>query len=82
MFGEVALFGKTPRPNTATTSEKTELWGMKAKTFQAIMSKLNKGHYAENLQFINSVPLFNKLTNQEKDALISTLNVHEYKDGA
>ena len=81
-FGEIALIDKAPRSNTTTATETTELWALSYNTFQSTLKRVNRTYHSENLNFINSVPLFNKLTQKEKGDLVNCLNVMEFKDGS
>ena len=80
-FGELALLHNTPRSATIITLEKTALWGLDRKTFRTALETVNAQNYQENRQFIDVVPLFKILTNQQKDALGGSLSTLKYRAG-
>ena len=80
-FGEIALIDKAPRSSTARTTKPTELWALSYETFQNTIKRVNKNYDSENLNFINSVPLFDKLSKDEKKCLVTCLNVIKFMDG-
>ena len=80
-FGELALLHNTPRSATIITLEKTALWGLDRKTFRTALETVNAQNYQENRQFIDVVPLFKILTNQQKDALVGSLSTLKYRAG-
>lgn len=80
-FGELALLHNTPRSATVLTLEKTTLWGLDRKTFRNALETVNAQNYQENRQFIDSVPLFQILTNSQKDALVGSLSTLKFRTG-
>ncbi|CAG9325580.1 unnamed protein product [Blepharisma stoltei] len=77
-FGELALLHDTPRSATIKTIEKTVLWGVDRQTFRTTLEQLNSMNYQENLNFIETVPIFQILTVQQRDALVSSLSTHAF----
>ena len=80
-FGELALLHNTPRSATILTLEKTTLWGLDRKTFRTALETVNAQNYQENRQFIESVPIFQILTNSQKDALVGSLSTLKFRVG-
>ncbi|OMJ92780.1 hypothetical protein SteCoe_4414 [Stentor coeruleus] len=78
-FGELALLHNTPRSATVLTLEKTTLWGLDRKSFRTAVETVNAQNYTENRQFIESVPLFQILTNSQKDALVGSLSTLKFR---
>lgn len=69
-FGELALLDDRPRTATITTLEPCILWSLDRKTFMKTITKIRMQEYDENKKFINSVGIFNILTNTQKEALL------------
>ena len=80
-FGELSLLHNTPRSATIKTIEKSALWGLDRNTFRTALETLNARNYQENSQFIETVPLFQILTNFQKDALLSCLSSLKFRMG-
>ena len=70
-FGELALIDDRPRESTIKTMEPSVLWGIDRKSFNSGIKKLNSMNYEENKVFLSSISLFNMLTNNQKEALLS-----------
>ena len=62
IFGEVALIDLAPRTSTVSAVKRTELWALSSTTYKKVNTRANKNYYAENTTFIESIPLFHKLS--------------------
>ena len=80
-FGEMALLHDSPRSATICTLVKCALWTVDRQTFRATLEELNIKNHEENRSFLNSVPAFENLTEQQKDGLLSSLVVQKFSNG-
>eukprot|EP00359_Climacostomum_virens_P003943 CAMPEP_0204903160 /NCGR_PEP_ID=MMETSP1397-20131031/4084_1 /ASSEMBLY_ACC=CAM_ASM_000891 /TAXON_ID=49980 /ORGANISM="Climacostomum Climacostomum virens, Strain Stock W-24" /LENGTH=879 /DNA_ID=CAMNT_0052071749 /DNA_START=38 /DNA_END=2677 /DNA_ORIENTATION=- len=80
-FGELALLHNSPRTATIKTVTPCELWGIDRKTFNSAVRAVNIANYAENLEFIQSVPLFKVLNPSEQDCLVQSLTDQKFESG-
>lgn len=64
IFGEVALIDLAPRTATVycNPAKPAELWSLSKTTYKKVNINANKNYYAENKTFIDSIPLFHKLS--------------------
>lgn len=72
-FGELALLDDRPRTATIRTIEACSLWGVDRKTFNLSIKRLNEMNYSENKSFINSITIFEPLTPNQKEMIVSAL---------
>lgn len=80
-FGELALIDDRPRTATVRTLEQCVLWGLDRNTFMNTLKRLRMQEYEENKKFINSVSVFNILTNIQKEALLSAFVTQKWQAG-
>ena len=80
-FGEVALLHHVPRSATVRSVNRCDLWGLDASTFREAVQQVNIRNYRENRSFIDSVGLFNALTDNEKEKLMSALSEQRFLQG-
>ena len=80
-FGEMALLDDRPRAATIKTIDNCSLWGVDRKTFNAALKRLNEINYAENKNFIESIPIFEPLTAAQKDLIVSALVTQKWLCG-
>ena len=80
-FGELALINSSPRTATVRCVAKSELWVLDRQTYQNTLKSLNRLNYEENNAFIDQVPIFDLLTKDQKEQLISTLATHSFQSG-
>jgi cGMP-dependent protein kinase len=80
-FGELALLHDSPRSASVRTLEKVTMWGLDRKSFRTAVETVNAENYKENQVFIDSVPLFNVLTNMQKDSLVGSLSTLKFRPG-
>jgi len=79
-FGELALMYNCPRAATIKCSVPGKLWGLDQETFRDIMMTANKEKHESNAQFLKSVSILQQLTDEQRDALCSTLQEVNFKD--
>lgn len=80
-FGELALMYNCPRAATIKCSVAGVLWGLDQETFRDIMMAANKEQHETNAQFLKSVSILAPLTDEQRDALCTTLEEVNFKDG-
>jgi cGMP-dependent protein kinase len=81
-FGEMALLHDTPRSATIRTLVRCTLWSVDRQTFRSTLEEMNKKNYSENLAFINSVNVFERLTEKQKEDLVVSLNLQKFPNGS
>ena len=79
-FGEIALLHDTPRTATVKTSESTTLWVLSNEHFRVAVQAVNKCKYQENKKFLNGIPLFQILTNDQKEMMLGLCVYQEFED--
>lgn len=77
-FGEPALLDSSNRPCTVRSIEKSILWAIDNNTYKKIIEEFSAQESKEMLEFINSVPIFNPLTQDQKLMLSSLTTVQSY----
>ena len=79
-FGELALMYNAPRAATVTATSDSVLWSVDRKTFRKIViqSRQERAQYYEN--FLKTVPLLAKLTDEERSQLADALSPVEFQD--
>ena len=80
-FGELALLHESVRTASVCTVEKTYLWILGGDSFRSIIFSLNTKKYEENKHFVNSIPVFNSFSSQQKESLLSLIVTHAFNDG-
>ncbi|CAG9311323.1 PKG_8 [Blepharisma stoltei] len=80
-FGELALLDDRPRSGTVRTIERCTLWGVDRVTFKDAVKRVNALNHEENKRFIDSIPLFNALMPNQKDALLTSLVTQWWNNG-
>ena len=80
-FGELALLHNVPRSATVRTLEKSDLWGLDRLIFREAVQQVNMRNYKESRAFLDSVPMFDYLTGQEKEKLLSALSAQRFFPG-
>jgi cGMP-dependent protein kinase 1 len=79
-FGELALLHDSLRAETVTTLDHVSLWVLSRKAFQAGIQNVSRRKYAENKQFIESIPIFQNFTDEQKEILLTMIVTHEFND--
>ena len=80
-FGEVALLTDSPRTETVSTVKDSTLWVLNRHKFRDIVATVNARIYAQNRAFIDSVPLFQRLTSEQRESLVGCLHSAAYDSG-
>jgi cGMP-dependent protein kinase len=80
-FGELALLHNTPRSATVRTLERATLWGVDRKAFKEAVEQVNVKNYNENKAFLDSVPIFNVMTPEEKENLLAVVTTQRFLSG-
>ena len=80
-FGERALLHNTPRTATVRTLMKSVLWGLDRKSFHEAVQRVSQRNYRENLDFLDSVPLFSAISAEEKENLLAVATTHRFPAG-
>lgn len=80
-FGEQALLHNVARSCSVRTLTECTLWAVDRSAFQSFVAGVNAQHYEENKQFINSIPMFQVLTPQQKEDLLQALQSIQYPAG-
>ena len=80
-FGELALLHDSLRTATVTTVDRSLLWVLSREAFRAAVQSISSKKYEENKQFIESIPIFQNFTGNQKEILLSMIVSHEFTDG-
>jgi len=80
-FGELALIHTMQRANSLKALEPTKLWGIDRGTFRDCLETMNNQVYKENRKFLESVPLFDALNYEQREALILAMTEVKYAAG-
>jgi len=66
-FGGLALLYNCPRTATVKALDDCGVWGASGSTFHKVLQENSQKHYAENRKFLDSIRLFDGLTDKQKD---------------
>jgi len=77
-FGELALMHNDPRSASIRTLDRCTLWAVDRKTFRSAVEAVNQQNYLDNRRFIDSISLFQVLTNQQKESLVAALTAQKF----
>lgn len=77
-FGELALINRSPRKTTVRAISRSQLWALDRESFNQALERVNRTTYEENFAFVSSVPLFQMLTKNEIDVLLSSMTELKY----
>jgi cGMP-dependent protein kinase len=80
-FGEMALIYNSKRTATIRTLEKVVCWVLKGDKFRQAIQLVSSEKLQENKDFLKNFHFFNKLTDHQKDSLLSLLTVQEFSPG-
>jgi cGMP-dependent protein kinase len=81
-FGEACLLDNSNRPSSVRTLEKTILWGIDRNTYKTILEEHSAKEAKETLEFIQSVPIFECLTEEQKSAVASSASIQNFSPDA
>lgn len=80
-FGELGLIQDKERNCTVLTIEKTILKGIDRKTYKEIVETINEKKQDENMNFIETVPVFKQLTKLQLDQLLHVIVTQRFNAG-
>ncbi|CAG9327699.1 unnamed protein product [Blepharisma stoltei] len=80
-FGELALLHDSLRSASVKTLERVTMWSLERNVFRKIVKIINDQNYEENLQFIETIPIFQTLTKLQIEALAYSLSSMTFKAG-
>lgn len=80
-FGELALLHDSPRTATIKTKDKAMFWVLSRDSFRSAVKMVNDAKMQENKLFLDKIPVFYRLTQQQKDLLLPLLVSHEFLNG-
>lgn len=81
-FGEMALLHDTPRTATINTLAKSYLWSLDRATFRASLEEMNAQNFKENKAFIDSINVFEILSEEQRESLVSVLSLQKFSNGS
>ncbi|VUZ98190.1 cGMP-dependent protein kinase [Plasmodium vivax] len=80
-FGEAALIHNTQRSATIMAETDGTLWGVQRSTFRATLKQLSNRNFNENRSFIDSVSVFDMLTEAQKNMITNACVIQMFKPG-
>lgn len=80
-FGEIALIHNTPRSASVVAATDGGVWGVQRATFRNILKMLSTRNFTENRAFLESVKIFEMLTEAQKTMITNALVVESFVDG-
>jgi CRP-like cAMP-binding protein len=78
-FGELALISDAFRSASVQALTNVSLWGINRGNFCEAIRTANEANFAENLEFLNSVPYFSELEERDKEFLAISFKACVYK---
>uniref|UniRef100_A0A0G4IBD7 cGMP-dependent protein kinase n=1 Tax=Chromera velia CCMP2878 TaxID=1169474 RepID=A0A0G4IBD7_9ALVE len=81
-FGEIALIHNCARSATVRASEDGGIWGVGRTKFRAILKSLSSRNFTENRQFLESVKIFEMLTDAQKNMICNAFVVEIFPANA
>jgi cGMP-dependent protein kinase len=81
-FGELALIHNCPRSASVLATSTAALFGVHRKTFRRILKQLSQRSYEENRKFLDSISLFDLLTDAQKKVIVEAMHAHMYQKDA
>eukprot|EP01071_Lankesteria_metandrocarpae_P003243 Lankesteria_metandrocarpae@DN2841_c0_g1_i1.p1 len=79
-FGEIALIHNMPRSATVRALAPGALWGVTRATFRNILKQLSSRNFNENRHFMDSVKIFELLTEAQKNIITNAFVVETFAD--
>jgi CRP-like cAMP-binding protein len=80
-FGELALIYHAPRSASVRSLKKVGLWCLSRSAFKQSMSETAERGYRIARPYMDRIPIFRFLTDQEKDAVSVAMAVMKYEKG-
>mmetsp|Transcript_29891 Transcript_29891/g.86907 ORF Transcript_29891/g.86907 Transcript_29891/m.86907 type:complete len:936 (+) Transcript_29891:94-2901(+) len=81
-FGGLALLYHCPRTATVKAVDSCGVWGANGGTFHKVLQENAQKHSAENRKFLDSIRLFDGLTNKQKDRVAEVFFTEVFEAGA
>ena len=78
-FGELALLHDFPRSASIIAKNTVYVWVLHRTDFKQAVEYLNSQNYNENKNFLEVLPLFSTLTNEQKSILLESLSEFKYR---
>lgn len=75
------MIHNTPRSATVKASTDGAVWGVQRTTFRNILKHLSSRNFSENRAFLESVKIFELLTEAQKTMITNALVVESFVDG-
>jgi len=79
-FGGLALLYNCPRTATVVAKDDCSVWGANGSTFHKVLQENSQKHYAENRKFLDSIRLFDGLTNKQKNRVGESFFAEHFED--
>lgn len=80
-FGDLALLYNTERTASIRAAIDSCLWALDSTEFKAQLMALKKNQRTAAFDFVERMPVFSKLTSEQKDRLASEMLLEAYQDG-
>jgi CRP-like cAMP-binding protein len=80
-FGELALLHGATRSGTIKANSNCQLWVLERKYFKQIIEQVRGINHQETISFINTIPLFKFINEDQKKKLSSNLIKENYEAG-
>ena len=78
-FGELALIDDQARTNSVRSLERTVLWGIDRNTYKSTIESYSSVVFKETLEFISSVPIFESLSSEQRQSLVSAFTMQTFE---
>lgn len=80
-FGELALLYNAPRSASLKALTKCTFWGIQRSTFKKILKRMNNKENSENIKIIESIKVFEGMTQSQKKRLSNNIITLKYTKG-
>lgn len=80
-FGEIALIHNTARSASVRAVKDGTLWAVNRATFRNTLKQLSSRNFAQNRAFLDSVKIFEMLTENQKSMIANALVVETFENG-
>jgi len=82
IFGELSLMYSTPRTATVQASRHSIVWVLSRQVFRQLMKTQNEMVFSQREVFLNSVPMLNSLSREERLRIADAFKEREFQAGA
>lgn len=80
-FGELGLLYNSPRSASLKAIKDSYVWAIERKIFKKVIQALNVAEYEENKLFLDNIPIFEHLTEFQKQNLASNVITQRFNPG-